>query len=755
MQWELNHAGLSAFESVAGIVPLPDANLLSGREPQLVRRRAVTANLLATLGVRPQLGRDISETEDVPGGPQVALISDRLWRSQFNADPKLIEKQITLSGSRYTVVGVLPAGFLFPDASLEPDILSPAALFSRNTQAEDIMATPVKVICKLRKGVTYLQAQSEVSAFLMERARIHPYGSSLVASSQAVSVRPLKEYLTGDDRKPLLLLFGAALCVLLVTCANVANLQMASAATRSHEIAIREALGATRSRLIRQFFVENLILSALSTVLGFLLVLLFLHMTKGADPFASQSSGGPFSDPMLNSFYGKSGGAYRIGLPIFLFSIALSLLTTFLFGLAPALRASNPRSFVGLQLNSGRLTAGPSTRRLRQMLLVFEIAASIALLSCSGLLVRSFTNLMSYATGFDPQDTMTATLLLQGSRYHSAGSVRSFSENLLPRLQALPGVQAAALSSTLPLDSTFALRFSLAEDPNPPFDSGHIVTSIFASPDYFRAVGTPLVGGRPFGGEDTASSPRVLIVNRSLARRFFGGSALGDHIYVRDMEREETHFVSATIVGVAEDVPHDGLLEEIKPEVYIPLEQGYPTELHIALRSTGPSKGLANGIAKAVSATDIDIPVSHIETMDERLHSLVSQRKSTAGLMASFAALTIVLAIVGVFGVFAYTVSQRTRELGIRVALGASRFSLVRLIVGEASTVIGVGGAVGLFAAFVSSRFVASMLVEVGQHDPLIVSTAFVSMTLVAIFASAVPAVRACCTDLLSVLREE
>ena len=312
MQWELNHAGLSAFESVAGIVPLPDANLLSGREPQLVRRRAVTANLLATLGVRPQLGRDISETEDVPGGPQVALISDRLWRSQFNADPKLIEKQITLSGSRYTVVGVLPAGFLFPDASLEPDILSPAALFSRNTQAEDIMATPVKVICKLRKGVTYLQAQSEVSAFLMERARIHPYGSSLVASSQAVSVRPLKEYLTGDDRKPLLLLFGAALCVLLVTCANVANLQMASAATRSHEIAIREALGATRSRLIRQFFVENLILSALSTVLGFLLVLLFLHMTKGADPFASQSSGDPFSDPLRTG-----SGASRLESPFF------------------------------------------------------------------------------------------------------------------------------------------------------------------------------------------------------------------------------------------------------------------------------------------------------------------------------------------------------------------------------------------------------------------------------------------------------
>jgi predicted permease len=327
--------------------------------------------------------------------------------------------------------------------------------------------------------------------------------------------------------------------------------------------------------------------------------------------------------------------------------------------------------------------------------------------------------------------------------------------DLLPRLQALPGADSAALTSSLPLDNTFKTRFSVDGDSNPPFDPWHLVTFIAVSPDYFRTLKTPIIQGRSFRNDDTATSPRVLIVNRNLASRFFGESALGKQIYMRYIETDTPQFIPATIVGIAEDVPHNGLLQPIEPEVYLPLTQEPLHELQIAVRSKENPTAFASGIARAVADTDREIPIFSVQTIDDRVASQVVKRKAIMTLMSVFAVLAVVMSAVGVGGVFAYLVSQRTREMGIRLALGASRTNLIRLIVSEASIVINLGGLLGLFIALLSSRLVASMLVGIGQHDPAITTGAFVLMTIVALSAALLPAIRASRTDVLSVLRNE
>jgi predicted permease len=739
-----------AFERIGGFVARSDANLTDLRDPYRATRVAVTASFFATLGVYPQLGRDIAENEDLRDGPPVVMISDRLWRNQYDADPAVIGRSITLNGDRHTVIGVLPPGFVFPDPSIEPDIYAPAAL-PRTTERNG-PAPGVMTIARLKHGVSRARAQAEAGAFFERRSRLYPME---IWSRQKIWVEPLQRHVTGDTRRPLLLLLACVICVLLVTCANVANLQLARAASRSHETAVREALGATRARLVRQFLVENLVLSAAASLLGFAAVWLSMSLIQGARPFAGQQMGNAGGAPLPNAFLGKYGSSIHVDGSILLFSMALAIITTILFGAAPAIHVASRRSFSRLQANAGRITSGFSHQRFRKTLLVLEVAMSIALLSCAGLLIRSFANVMSYRSGFDPSHTLTAMIRLAGSGYQQSSSAELFVEDLLPRLRALPGVESAALTSTLPLGTTFDVRFSLDGDSNPPFDRGHLVASIIVSPDYFRAVSTRIIRGRSFNADDREASARVLMVNHNLASRFFAGNALGRQMFVRDLESTQPRFVPATIVGVVEDVPHNGLLQQIEPEVYLPISQTPAWEMQIVMRSTADPRLLSAGLTRAVAATDRDVPVADVETMEERVDAAIARRKAIMALMTAFAGLAIVLSAVGVFGVFAYTVSQRTREMGIRMALGASRATLVRLIVTEAVSVINLGGFLGLLAAFASARFVASMLVGVGQHDPLVISGAFALMTTLGFLASSVPAFFASRIDLLTILREE
>jgi putative ABC transport system permease protein len=745
-------ASVRGFASVGGFTAQSDANLTDLRDPYRATRVAVTANFFAMLGVRPQMRRGIAEDEDVPDGPSVVLISERIWRNQFGADLAMLGKSITMNGDRHTVIGVLPRGFVFPDASIEPDIYVPAAL-QRSTERNG-PASGVVTIARLAQGMTRAQAQAEVEAFFEKRSRLYPMGFE-AWSREKISVAPLQERLTGDTRGPLSLLMACVICVLLVTCANVANLQLARAASRSHETAVREALGASRARLVRQFLVESLMLSATAASLGFVAVWQCTLFIEGSGPFAGRTIGNAGAAQVLDAIGGKYGSFIRMNGSVLLFALALAVITTLLFGTAPAIHASSRRSFGRLQANAGHATSGLAHRRFRNALLVLEVAASIALLSCAGLLIRSFANVMSYQSGFDPDQTLTAMIRLTGGRYANPSSVKRFVQDVLPRLRALPGVEAAALTNTLPLGTTFDMRFSLDGDPDPPFDPGHLVPGISVSPEYFRAVCTRVVRGRGFNADDRETSPRVLVVNRNFASRFLAGNALGRQVYVRDPESSQPRFLPTAIIGVVEDVPHDGLLQGVRPEVYLPMAQAPAWEMQIVLRSPADPLLLSSALSRAVAATDRNVPVADVQTMEERVGAAVARRKAIMALMSVFSGLAMVLSTIGVCGVFAYTVSQRTREMGIRMALGASRTALVRLIVMDAYTVINVGGTLGLIAAFVSGRFVDSMLVGVGQHDPVVILGAFGLMTTLAVLASVVPALRAFRIDLLSVLREE
>ncbi|MFC5864324.1 ADOP family duplicated permease [Acidicapsa dinghuensis] len=742
--------GVHSFARIGGFVATADANLTDGKIPLRVTSMGITASLLDTLQVHPQLGRNIAKEEDVLGGGHVVLISDRLWRNRFGADVSIIGKSIVLNGEHHTVIGVLPRGFVFPDPSIEPDIYTPAAL-PTNTNFDGRPEPGVMAIARLRNGVAIRQADAEVKTLFESRKHMYPPGWATSSSGYVVRVESLQQYVTGDYSKSLLLLMACVACVLMVACANVANLQFARAAARAHEIAVREALGATRGRLIRQFLIESLLLSLAASLASLVLVQLSLSMLRGSALLPFSSSG----ITALASFFGKSGNAIHLDSSILLFAIALAIGTTVLFAIVPAINATGSRSFRGLQSNTDKITAGHSHRRLRHVLLVLEVSASIALLSCAGLLIRSFVNVMSYESGFDPSNTVTAALSLDGSSYQSPSAVRRFAADLLPRLQALPGTETATLTSSLPLDNTFKTRFSLDDDPNPPFDPWHLVTFIAVSPDYFRTLKTPVIQGRSFRTDDTATAPRVLIVNRKLASRFFGGNALGKRMYMRYIETDTPQFIPATIVGVAEDVPHNGLLQPVEPEVYLPLTQEPLHALQIAVRSKEAPAALAPGIVHAVADADREVPIFSVQTMDDNVAAEVAKRKAIMALMSAFAVLAVVMSAVGVAGVFAYLVSQRTREMGIRLALGASRVNLVRLVISEASIIINLGGLLGLFIALFADRLVASMLVGIGQHDPAIMAGALILMTAVALCAALLPAIRASRTDVLSVLRNE
>ena len=408
-----------------------------------------------------------------------------------------------------------------------------------------------------------------------------------------------------------------------------------------------------------------------------------------------------------------------------------------------------------LQTAALRVTSSREQRFFRHSLLVLEISLAVMLLTAAGLLVHSFLNVLQYGSGFDANNVLTGKTLLTGSRYESPETHRGFARDLLPRLEALPQVKAAALTSALPLAHVDGGAVSFEDNPDPPIGLRKVVTIICVTSDYFRAVGTPLLKGRVFDNQDTATSPRVAIVNLAFAKQFFAGDALGKHFNVGQSSNGQFRFLPSTIVGIAENVRHNGILEQVQPEFYVPMDQIPSEEVDLILRTSADPGSLSNAMREAVTAVDHQQPLFDLETMNDRLSDLVASRKLMMFLIACFAVLAVILAAVGVFGVFAYSVTQRTQEMGIRLALGASRTGLLQLIVMQAARLIFFGGAVGVGSALLLSKLLASTLVGVSPHDTLSFSLAWALMTIIALFASIVPAVGAARTEILSVLRRE
>jgi predicted permease len=746
--------GLGSFQTVAGYL-WRNRNVTGIGDPVRVNWVGVTASFLPMLRVVPQLGRVMRPDEDRPDGAPVVLLSDRFWRSQLHADPKVVGKQVTLDGIAQTVIGVLPPRFRFPDLALEPDIYAPLDLDGDTTFSVRKPVFGIRTIARLRDGVSLEQAQAEVRTFFEQRAKTLPSWVGMMIHDQVIQIAPLQHELTGANRGPLLILFGAVVGLLLISCVNVANLQFARTISRRHETAVRNALGASRGRLMRQFLLESFALSMLATALGSAIAFVVTLLIRLANrPEALEPARSWHIAQVLQLPFGKLSGVIRIDGWVVVFAIGIAMLTTVLFGLAPALFITRPEVRGSLQLAGMRISSGREQRTTRHVLLMLEVGLAVMLLSGSGLLIRSFVNVLRYDAGFDPDNTMTARTLLDDTRYSTAEKMESFRDQLVARLKPIPGVQSAALASALPLGPTFSNVFSFGDDPNPPIPARKFGTLITVTPDYFRAVGTSLIAGRAFTDTDTAASPFVVVVNRAFAQRYFNGDAIGKRFRIGRAINRHPAMMPATVVGVAEDVRHDGLEQEVQPEIYVAMAQMPVTDIHIIVRSAEPAS-LAGPIRQALLAVDSQQPLFEVESMDEIVGDAVSQRRTIMLLIAVFALLGLLLSAVGVYGVFAYSVSQRTQEMGIRLALGASRGRLLRLVIGQAAKLIFIGGVLGIGSALWAGRFLSSALVGVSSHDAISLCGAWISMTSLGLIASFIPAVNAAKTDPNAVLRSE
>ncbi len=745
-------SSLKSFESIAGFTQLGDTNLTGSGDPIRVKVAGITANFLPVLRVDPAKGRDFLSSEDRPGGPAVVLLSHRLWESKFHGDASIIGRSITLGGKAWTVAGVLPAHFIFPDFAIEPDLCIPADL-SPDTSIGPQIVFMMRAIGRLRENVSLEQAQTELNLFTEIRFKSYPaFYRAYVEGSQNLA-EPLHRFLTGDDRRPLLILLACVGAVLLIACVNVANLQLARSVAREHEMALRGALGAGRIRLIRQSLVESLTLATLGAVLGMGIAAATTWLIRRGGMPGEFSSGSNIAG-MLQVPFGKMSAAVEVNGWVLAFTAGLALLTTVLFGLAPAIGASRTNLQTALQGAARRISSGRQQRRFRRVLLMAEIGLAVLLLTGAGLLIRSFINVLGNDSGFDPRQCLTAQMLRNYTEARE--KTRGFVKQLLPRLQALPGVQAAAIASDLPLEDIGPNTAIVpGNGPLPPIEQRTTSCAIIVSPDYFRAAGTRLLRGRLLNDEDKADSAPVAVVNQAFARQFFNGDAIGRQFRTNFGEMKPDAFTRRTVVGVVQDVRYNGLEGTLEPALYLPFDQVPEIEMNVLLRTAVEPGTLASALRKAVIDVDPDLPLFDVETMNERISQSVAQRRLMMLLIASFAVLAMILAGVGVYGVFAYWVNQRRPEMGIRLALGSSRRELLRLIMAQAMRLILIGGIAGIAGAWFLDRLLANMLVGVKLHDPVSLSLAWALMTLVALPGSILPAAVAARTDVISVLHSE
>jgi len=744
-------SALRSFESVAGYLDYGDENLTGVGAPMRVSAVGVTANLFPTLRVTPALGRNFMSSEDRRGGPAVVILSHRLWQNRFHSDPTIIGRTITLAGKAQTVIGVLPAHFVFPDPAAEPDLYVPEDLETdTRLESTNISIVMVLTIARLRDGVTLPQAQAELNLF--EQSRAKGYGPLYAnwAQGRKIIAQPLQSYLTGDDREPLLILLACVAAVLLIACANVASLQLARTVTREPEMALRGALGASRLRLIRQSLVEILTLSAIASVLG-------LAIAAAIASLIRQSAAGEWisNSPvagLLQAPFGKLSAAVQVNGWVLAFTAGLALLTTILFGMAPAIGSSRADLRTSLQGAGGRASSGRQHRRLRSALLVAEIGLAVLLLTGAGLLIRSFAHVLQNDTGFDSRQCLTAKV--QRNPSEEPEKTKAFAQQLLPRLKEIPGVEAAAIGTKLPLEHIYQGR-TLAFGDGPPLPVGQRpdARSISISPEYFAATGTSLLQGRTFTNADNSAAVSVAIVNQAFARKYFNGNALDKQFRIR--LHGHNIFTPITAVGVVQDVHYDSLEADIQPVLYLPFDQAPFGEVNILLRSGVGPASLTAAMRKAVLDIDPTQPLFDVATMESRLARSLAQRRLIMLMIATFAMLAMILAGVGVYGAFSYWVSQRRQELAIRLALGSSRPELVRLIVAQAMRLILAGGVLGIAGAWFVDRLLASMLVGVKVHDPISLSLAWGLMTLIALVGSCVPARSASHTNVMSVLHSE
>jgi len=707
--------------------------ILGGRsEASRLAGGDVSSSFFSVLGVRFTLGRNFLPEEDRPGRNRVAILSNPAWRDRFGADHDIVGKAITLNDDSYTVVGVLPADFQFGStaadfqARSQADIWAPLALDPQRLQRG---SHTLRVIARLAPGVTQAQAQAELDLIAASMARVYPDNNR----DMGIAAISLADRVTATVRGPLRMLLGAVGLVLLIACANVANLLLSRAAARQTEMAVRVALGASHGRLAQQLLTESLLLAGIGGAVGLLVA---LGVTAALAPHLP---------PDLSRAAGMAGDVR-----ILAFTALISLATGIFFGLGPLVGMR--RISAGESLKQSSRVAGASHSRLRNVLAVAQISLAIILLIGAGLMAKSFWALTHVSPGFRADRILTARLSLPRSRYPDNRRIAAFERELLETLSRKPGVQSAGLATYLPL-SALDNGWSFIVEGRPPLPVGMYNMAKYrpASAGYFETIGIPVLRGRSFTPADTADSPWVTVINESMAREYWGEQ---DPIGRRLQFGAETW---RTVIGVVGDVLHEGLDGETKPEMYVPMEQAPNTESGptIVVRTALDTAAAAGELRGAVAAIDRGIPVDRIQTMEQLVSGSVAQPRFRTVILAAFSMLALVMASIGIYGVMNYLVIQRTREFAIRVSMGATRAEVLRLVLSRAAALIGAGTCLGLAGSLVLVRVITGLLFGTAPLDPLTFAAAPALLAGVALAASYLPALRATRVDPIVALRYE
>ena len=749
--WQARSRG---FEGMAAFFSFNNTtfNLASGEEPERVQAAYVTGNLFPLLGVSPARGRGFLPEEDRPGAARVVLLSDGLWRRRFGSDPAIAGKAIQLDGQGYQVVGVMPRGFAFPRFPRDADLWLPLSQEPNAGRQHSRGTKYLAVLARLQSGTSPGQAQVGMDA--LARGMEAQYGD--VLRGIGVKVVPLQRQAAGDLKAALLVLLGAVGCVLLIACANVANLLLARGVGRRREIAIRAALGADSLRIVRLLLSESLILALLGGALGLLLAL------WGTDLLALL----PYNAPSFTRPYQVSPDQIGLDTRVLGFTLLLSLFTGVLFGLVPALQAARADLNEALRSSDAHATADFRRHPLRSVLVVAEIALACVLLIGAGLMVQSFRKLAEVPPGFATENLLTFEVGLPRARYSTPEQVGAFCDQLTARLASLPGVRAAAAVEYLPLggadeDTGFYVEgrpaLSPAEMPHAHPRS--------VSPEYFRAMGFRLLEGRAFTAGDHTAGRKVAVINQTMARRFWPGEDPVGRRVALDFEAVkffpdkppilDLESGMREIVGVVADVRHAGLATEPVPEIYTPFAQRPAREMSFVVRGAGDPARWAARFGHEVRSVDPNQAISNLKTMDEVVAGSVARPRFNALLLGLFAALALILAMVGVYGVMSHSVGQRVREIGIRMTLGARRGELVGMVIKEALGYTAAGLALGAAGAAALSRVLSGLLFGISPTDPWTYAGVSVLLGAAALLASYLPARRATRVDPMSVLRCE
>ena len=742
--WDLQDRS-GVFQDISAVAPSSSA--VGGGERTVRAESLVTSpDYFALLGAKPQLGRVYTPQDAVAGFLEPVVISDGFWRRNFASDPNIVGRKMRLDSDMYTIVGVMSPGFRHPGPTLNTDI---EVWVATGFNALPFPVPAVRsqrmipaAIGRLKPGLTVAQAQARLDAYISQLSREYP-AEYPAAATWAVRLVPLKEDLVGPQRTELFILFGAVGFVLLIACVNIANLLLARSSGRLREIAIRLTMGASRARLARQLLTESTLLSVISGIVAMFTVLLLKNTILTL---------APADIPRLNEIDVSAG--------VLFFAFLISILTGVLFGLAPALQAANPDQLENLR--EGGRGSGVSRRhtRVSRMLVMSEVALSIILLAGAGLLLRSFWNVLEVRPGFNPSHLATVQIWIPISNnpandpYSVEEKRADFLLELSRRVSALPGVDQASISGndTLPMNSGRNYSpFSIQGRPKES-ERGPVADIAVVDKEYFRTMEIPLITGRNFTDSDTYKTKPVAVIDQTLARRYWPGqNPLGQELkfgFGRGLQ-------GLTIVGVAGDIKSDGFEAPSVPHIYVALGQFAPINAVVFLRSRRDAEELGQAVRREVESINLNVPVHSISSMDQIIARSVADRRFALELLGVFAAVALLLAAIGIYGVMSYSFSQRTHEVGIRVALGAQRLHILRMALAEGMRIVVIGLAAGLVGAAIMTRFFRSMLFDVGTTDPITFLSVSAILAGVALFACYIPARRATRVDPLVALRQE